>query len=351
MKKYLLLIIISFSFCKVSSAQVLCIHCYDQNVPVSTVVNNLVANGGFEINTCIPGQYSDCYCPNSLSYDCDILNWTCTGGGTATYASMYDSTLSIIAEGTMAAYFGNFFSNVCTGGFGDLSCITDSLCTITGIPAGYPLSNAGYGDSTGVSLQQTITGLTAGNTYVLEFWAGGELEGNMFTNSGLFAVNVGFGNTFLKDKPTNPASFGVDTTGTRYIIEFNATSSSHTIKFTNWGHIFTNCTELILDDVRLYTLAELDASVPHCTVGIDNPNFQNADYLVSPNPVLNELNIKTNSNELSEIIFYDMASRKLLQQTFFNSTTINTQQLSKGIYFYEIKNKGSVIKKGKVVKE
>jgi hypothetical protein len=63
------------------------------------------------------------------------------------------------------------------------------------------------------------------------------------------------------------------------------------------------------------------------------------------------LNIKTNNNDVSEIIIYDIASGKLLQQTFINSVSINTSAFSKGIYFYEIRNKEGVVKKGKVVKE
>ena len=69
----------------------------------------------------------------------------------------------------------------------------------------------------------------------------------------------------------------------------------------------------------------------------------------SPNPFSNEINITSTDNELSEIILYDITSRKLLQQTFTNSTSINTSQLSKGIYFYEVRNKNGVIEKGKVI--
>ena len=63
------------------------------------------------------------------------------------------------------------------------------------------------------------------------------------------------------------------------------------------------------------------------------------------------LNIQTSGNALVEIILYDIASRKLLQQKFNNSVSLDTEQLSKGIYLYELRNKNGVIKKGKVVKE
>jgi photosystem II stability/assembly factor-like uncharacterized protein len=79
---------------------------------------------------------------------------------------------------------------------------------------------------------------------------------------------------------------------------------------------------------------------------------ENNMYLNSyPNPLTNKLTISTNNNELSEIILYDITSKKLLQQQFTNSISINTEQLAKGIYIYEVTNKTGVIKKGKVVKD
>jgi hypothetical protein len=95
------------------------------------------------------------------------------------------------------------------------------------------------------------------------------------TDLGLFAVDVGFGDTLLRTRHT-PVGVGV---GIRYLIEFRATSTSHTIKFTNWGHICTNCTELVLDDVRLYTLAELNPSIPPC------PNSNPVALFTGPNHI------------------------------------------------------------------
>ncbi|HKR05306.1 MAG TPA: T9SS type A sorting domain-containing protein [Bacteroidia bacterium] len=82
-------------------------------------------------------------------------------------------------------------------------------------------------------------------------------------------------------------------------------------------------------------------------------NIYSEKYLqiIFPNPFINELTVKTNSNELSEIIIYDITSRKILQQIFTNSVLLNTQQLAKGIYIYEVINKKGAIEKGKVVKD
>ncbi len=148
----------------------------------------------------------------------------------------------------------------------------------------------------------------------------------------MFAVDVGFGDIILRDKST-PSVTGI---GTRYIIEFKAFSTSHPIKFTNWGHICYNCTELVLDDVRLYTLAELDSSVPHCmTTGITESAPSPAPSLF-PNPATDAVTITTNTEEPSEVSLYDITSRMLLHQRFTRSTSINIESLAKGIYLLEI---------------
>jgi PKD repeat protein len=262
MKRYLILIFIFHSV--FSNAQILCIYCYDQNDSISQNVNNLVMNGGFENHTCSPNTQQYSFCPNSNYYSCDISNWICTGGGIYSYANIWDNSSTIIPQGNFGVYFGNGMCHVCPGIQLDTTCLYSSSCVVGGILPGYPSNEfTGYGGTIGVSLEQTVSGLIPGQIYVLEFWAGGEGDSTtfFFLDNGVFAVNVGFGDIFLKCKPTLPYPVH---TGTRYIVEFLAAASSHTIKFTNWGHICLNCTELILDDVRLYTLAELSPSVPIC---------------------------------------------------------------------------------------
>jgi len=85
------------------------------------------------------------------------------------------------------------------------------------------------------------------------------------------------------------------------------------------------------------------------TVGINEIATHNA-ILVFPNPFLNELKVTTDDNLHSEIILYDIASRKLLQQKFTNSVSLNTEHLAKGLYIYEVLDKNGLCRKGKVVK-
>ncbi|MBK7854849.1 MAG: SBBP repeat-containing protein [Bacteroidetes bacterium] len=83
--------------------------------------------------------------------------------------------------------------------------------------------------------------------------------------------------------------------------------------------------------------------------------LQNYDYDMAinifPNPFNEQIEIKSKSNEPSEVIFYDITSRKLLQQKFTNSVSLNTEQLEKGIYIYEVRCGSSACKKGKLVKD
>lgn len=276
MKTFLLLVALTFASFSISTAQILCIYCYQQNDSISAGVNNLLLNGDFEITNCPPstgviGQASS-FCPNSAGYVCNFQNWTCTGGGSDTYACLYNQSInkSHIAHGNNAVYMGNFYANACSPVSDDISCLVDLGCTVTGIPSGYPTNTFNFGGNTGVSIKQTVSGLTPGQTYVLEFWAGGE-QG--YATDGLFGVDVGFGDTLMRDNSTDFFT-GI---GRRFIIEFNATASSHTIKFTNWGHICSGCSELVLDDVKLYTLAELSPGVPACAGILPQSSFAVAD--------------------------------------------------------------------------
>lgn len=72
---------------------------------------------------------------------------------------------------------------------------------------------------------------------------------------------------------------------------------------------------------------------------------------VFPNPVTNELNVVTKEGDEAEIILYDITSRKLLHQFFIGAVSLNTADLEKGIYFYEVVEAGRIIRSGKVVRE
>jgi hypothetical protein len=86
-------------------------------------------------------------------------------------------------------------------------------------------------------------------------------------------------------------------------------------------------------------------------VGLKELTSSASQYSVFPNPFTNEITFKTTDNEPSEVNIYDVISRKIIQEKLTNSTTLNTTQLAKGIYIYEVKNKNTVLGKGKIIKD
>ncbi|HKR04962.1 MAG TPA: T9SS type A sorting domain-containing protein [Bacteroidia bacterium] len=72
---------------------------------------------------------------------------------------------------------------------------------------------------------------------------------------------------------------------------------------------------------------------------------------IFPNPFSERLNIWNNNNEPNEIIIYDIASKRILEQKFINFVSLNTEQLVKGLYLYEVRDKNGLCRKGKVVKD
>lgn len=335
----LLLTASSFLLPASAKAQILCITCYSQNDSISDNVNNLLLNGGFENHNCTPNANSSTFCPNSSNYQCDIINWTCTGGGINTYSIIVtQGSISYVPEGIYAPYFGNNFAYTCSPVLYDTSCLNKILCVSVPPPVGFPYSKVDYGDTLGISLQQTVTGLIIGNTYVLEFWVGGEASSSSaFPFDGLFAVDIGFGKTFLRNHKAEPVT-GI---GKVFIIQFNATSTSHTIKFTNWGHICFSCTELVLDNVRLYTLAELDASVAPCYLSADNLQPPTSNLVLSPNPAKDILNISLNSpnspNYPITLSVIDIMGKQIFTtRTTTENCKLQTVNFPKGMYFVNI---------------
>ncbi len=351
MKKIFITIFILYSFC--ANAQLLNVFSFNQNDSIGIGINNLIVNGGFENNTCpastgvIGSQTS--FCPNSAGYICDLSDWICTGGGYNTYACVYTTITNkcMIEEGLNAAYFGSFYCHACSSIDDDTSCLVMNGCIVSGIPSGYPLNTSDYGGANGVSLQQTVTGLTIDNTYILEFWAGGE---EYMNNSSVFAVDVGFGNILLREKPTP-----IGGTGTRFLIEFLATSSSHTVKFTNWGHICETCTELVIDDVRMYNLEELSDSVRHGLIGVNELEATNSQLIISPNPVADKCTIHNSEFKIgtaATITVYNILGVAVQSELRNRKSEMNVdvEGLPSGIYIIEVSSSEKVFR-SKFVKQ
>jgi hypothetical protein len=76
-----------------------------------------------------------------------------------------------------------------------------------------------------------------------------------------------------------------------------------------------------------------------------------SNFEIYPNPFFQILNISCNNSEPLEIILYDIISREYLVRSFEKSISINTEQIAKGVYFYVVRNKNGIVKKGKIVKD
>jgi hypothetical protein len=79
--------------------------------------------------------------------------------------------------------------------------------------------------------------------------------------------------------------------------------------------------------------------------------FNGFSYMMFPNPFSSHVNINYVGNEQITIEIYDFLSHKIISKTFTNNTSINTDQLSEGIYFYKLINEKGLIKSGKIIKE
>ncbi|MFN0189443.1 MAG: T9SS type A sorting domain-containing protein [Bacteroidia bacterium] len=140
----------------------------------------------------------------------------------------------------------------------------------------------------------------------------------------------------------------------------------------NWTNTIWLNTNYQNPSANSYTWVIPNNPGTQCKVGVFNTNFQgdisnnyftiststgveenysDNDVTVFPNPFSNTLNIIFSNNEISEFILYDISSRKIMHTEIANSVSLNTEQLAKGIYIYEVRERRGLCKKGKVVKD
>jgi hypothetical protein len=137
------------------------------------------------------------------------------------------------------------------------------------------------------------------------------------------------------------------TGGENYLIIGNFKNNSNTVLTTINNSAPYYKAYIYIDDVCLSP----DSTYCSLWSSINNIKENNIGINISPNPFNDKLIFKNTDNELSEIILYDIASRKIMQMQFTNSVSLNTQQLTKGLYIYEVRSKIGLCKKGKVVKD
>ncbi|MEI6488355.1 MAG: T9SS type A sorting domain-containing protein [Bacteroidota bacterium] len=324
-----------------SYSQIISIQCFNQNdsIGIHLGKNNLILNGGFENTNCGFNSNWNSFCPKSAFYTCNIENWVCVGGGSAVYPHFYDTTFEFVVEGKRAPYFENLYTKVNSKVNNDTApFLKENGCAIQNISTSFFSSiPSNYGGGEGLSLEQLVSNLVSGNMYILEFWAGGGFDSkNKTVEDGLFAVDIGFGNCYLKNKPT-PLQTGI---GTRFLIAFKATKSSHTIKFTNWLPHKSNCADLILDDVRLYSSEFLPKNISI------NPGHPQTDFIckdivdVSLNTKTKQIVITFQEDQKNTSIKIKNSRGKEMFALNFTGRELFLDQgdLKTGVYFVQIMN-------------
>lgn len=92
-----------------------------------------------------------------------------------------------------------------------------------------------------------------------------------------------------------------------------------------------------------------DVSLTICTGILNESMF--VSLLTYPNPFSNQLTITTKTFETAELSIYNAISERVLNKSFINSITINTENLAKGMYLYDVLIGNGLVKKGKIIKE
>lgn len=85
-------------------------------------------------------------------------------------------------------------------------------------------------------------------------------------------------------------------------------------------------------------------------IHIPESQLMNNELIAYPVPFKENLNININTNEIQKLLLYDHTSRIILQQEFKNTISLNTLQLTRGIYYVEVRDKYGINNIRKVVK-
>ena len=89
----------------------------------------------------------------------------------------------------------------------------------------------------------------------------------------------------------------------------------------------------------------------NCILNVGVEENVNNKVDIYPNPFDDYLYVNALPYSISEITLYDLSSRMVLQQLIENDKYIQTSNLDRGIYFYEVRFKNESIDYGKLVKE
>ncbi len=212
--------------------------------------SSLLTNGSFELGHPSPGVDIG-WTPGTTHVGgypatevASIAGWTSTydDGAYGTWGAVSVAGAGP-AHGLNQVYFGNWFADISE------APIVSASGEITFAAPPIFTNDSGLGP---MSLSQSVTGLEIGQTYQLDFFVTGEDNLSGFTNLGLFGLGIGSELKYLA-VPTAGNPFGASQ---RYQVTFSADATTLDIAFTNWGHLPSQGSELVLDDVILNVIPE-----------------------------------------------------------------------------------------------
>lgn len=211
--------------------------------------SNLILNGSFEADEGFAPNHAYWATGTTLLPTMSLTSWQASGQ-VGTYAEWgndgdgRERGSDFIPHGREALYFGG-------GIMGTPSVLptyhADGTVTFASTPVFTPKPT-----SAPVTLSQTVSGLSIGQNYLLDFWASSEFAGVApFTADGFFGLDITGESQMYFTCPQGTGALGASQ---RYYVMFKPTASTETITFTNWGHYSGPgglSTELVLDDVIL----------------------------------------------------------------------------------------------------
>lgn len=84
-------------------------------------------------------------------------------------------------------------------------------------------------------------------------------------------------------------------------------------------------------------------------LSVDTVSSENL-VTIYPNPTDTVLVVKTSVSTRCDIVIFDGTGKKILVQTFTETTNIDTADLSEGVYYYTVSSENKIVARGKFIK-
>lgn len=140
----------------------------------------------------------------------------------------------------------------------------------------------------------------------------------------------------------------------------NITDTTFDFQWINNGTPITNANGLFYlnADSGCYQLQLTDyngcvsISDTSCLVtGIFTIPHQSKSVTIYPNPFSHSLTLVSNENGPLYFTLYDVTGRLVMQNTFVQKAVMETSSLRSAVYFYDVRDKGKIMHRGKLLKE